>query len=220
MKKNYMFFLIFLGVFVNYSYANNINEFIENVNKEDSSTIIYSNNSSKNNNIINYLNSIKTMVADFIQIAPDGTSSEGKFFLARPGKLRWQYEPPVPLLIIVNGNSLLHYDYELNESTYTETEQIMGSFLTAENINFSDKNLIAEYNQKNSLIRLRVTNKINNQKQSIKEMVLVFSSSPLQLKKIEFTDQESRTTSVSFHNILINVDIDKKIFNFNSKNIK
>lgn len=61
----------------------------------------------------NYLNSISTIVADFTQVAPDGTLASGKFYLKRPGKMRWQYEPPTPVLIILNDWHFIYYDYEL-----------------------------------------------------------------------------------------------------------
>ena len=41
-----------------------------------------------------YLNSVKTLSADFIQISPDSSISRGRFYLKRPGRLRFEYDPP------------------------------------------------------------------------------------------------------------------------------
>src|SRR5476649_722580 len=65
-----------------------------------------------------YLNKLTTVQADFLQISPEGNESTGKFFLSRPGKMRWQYNPPVPVLIIVSGGILSYYDAELDQISH------------------------------------------------------------------------------------------------------
>src|SRR5690554_6741794 len=47
-----------------------------------------------------YLTDLTTIVADFTQVAPDGSLSTGKFYLKRPNKMRWQYDPPTPVLML------------------------------------------------------------------------------------------------------------------------
>lgn len=206
-----------------YASPKSINKFIEETNIEDSATEMSKRHnkkiSSTQQELLNYMNSIKTMTANFIQIAPDGTSSEGKFFLSRPGKLRWQYEPPVPILIIINAKNLLYYDYELDEVTYTDVDQIMGAFLTEEKIDFSKKEMNIENIQKYGLIKLKITNdKKLKEKQNLKEMIITFNIQPKEIKKIEFIDNDNKKTTVSFQDVHLNVPLGKELFNF--KNIK
>ena len=66
---------------------------------------IYSRNAADLERIQDYLNGITTVTADFTQVAPDGSLTGGKFFLKRPGKMRWQYSPPTPLLMIADGTA-------------------------------------------------------------------------------------------------------------------
>jgi outer membrane lipoprotein-sorting protein len=53
-----------------------------------------------------YLNQLDRLQAGFMQIAPDGAVSRGKFFLNRPGRMRFEYAPPEDLLIIADGTSV------------------------------------------------------------------------------------------------------------------
>src|SRR5271170_2918938 len=76
-----------------------------------------------------YLNGIKTMQADFLQIAPSGDESTGKFYLSRPGKIRWEYESPSRILIIVSGSLVSYYDYGLNQVSYTPSGSSLAEFL-------------------------------------------------------------------------------------------
>ncbi|AZL15249.1 LolA family protein [Rickettsiales endosymbiont of Stachyamoeba lipophora] len=201
-----------------------IDDFVEQVNQEDISTELGKqggcNQCSEYTKVVNYLNSIKTLVADFIQIAPDGSSNEGQFFLSRPGKLRWHYHPPIPVLIIINGGFLIYYDYELNEATYTNVDEVMGSFLTAKVIDFKDDNIRTEHVKKYGLLKFIVTkNKLSKNKQGFKKITLVFTEAPFELKKLEFTDQNNQQTSVSFHNMKFNVAVDNKLFTFKNPTI-
>ena len=94
--------------------------------------------------IEHYLNSINTLVADFTQVAPDGSIASGKFYLKRPGKMRWQYEPPTPVLIIANNGSLVYYDYELKQVTHLPIDSSLASILARKHIRLDDPDLVIE----------------------------------------------------------------------------
>jgi len=55
---------------------------------------------------------VETMTADFTQTDRNGRSLSGKMTLQRPGKLRFQYQPGVPMLIVADGKRLTIIDYE------------------------------------------------------------------------------------------------------------
>lgn len=63
--------------------------------------------------VATHLRSLNTMTADFTQTAASGAVARGKLTLARPGRVRFQYEPSVPLLIVADGKSLAMIDYEV-----------------------------------------------------------------------------------------------------------
>ncbi|MDA1133268.1 MAG: outer-membrane lipoprotein carrier protein LolA [Proteobacteria bacterium] len=67
--------------------------------------------------IEDWIERIDTLTARFVQVAPGGEISEGDFYLRRPGLMRFEYDPPVPLLIVADGFSVHLYDQELDEAT-------------------------------------------------------------------------------------------------------
>lgn len=63
--------------------------------------------------LMDYLQEIETLNGDFTQIAPSGAISSGRFFIRRPGFLRFEYDPPTPLLIVANGGMVYVRDEAL-----------------------------------------------------------------------------------------------------------
>jgi len=61
-----------------------------------------------------YLNGIGTLAADFTQISPQGGVSQGVFYLSRPGRLRFEYRPPSPTLIVATGGNIYVRNSRLN----------------------------------------------------------------------------------------------------------
>ncbi len=61
------------------------------------------------------LRGISTMKADFVQTDRNGQSVSGVMTLKRPGKIRFQYEKDVPMLVVSNGKSMYLVDYEVNQ---------------------------------------------------------------------------------------------------------
>ena len=61
------------------------------------------------------LRAISTMKADFVQTDRNGQSVSGQMTLKRPGKIRFQYEKSVPMLVVAKGRSMYLVDYEVNQ---------------------------------------------------------------------------------------------------------
>ena len=62
-----------------------------------------------------YLNGVRTLAANFIQVAPSGAISRGQFYLKRPGRLRFEYEPPASVLVVADGTYVNYFDVELGQ---------------------------------------------------------------------------------------------------------
>ena len=57
-----------------------------------------------------YLNALDTAEGGFVQIAPDGETSDGRFYIDRPGRIRFEYTPPNPSLVVSDGTWVVVYD--------------------------------------------------------------------------------------------------------------
>ena len=61
------------------------------------------------------LRGISTLRADFMQTDRNGNRSSGVLTIKRPGRIRFQYAPGIPLLIVGDGRSLTLIDYEVRQ---------------------------------------------------------------------------------------------------------
>src|SRR5450759_5655024 len=64
-----------------------------------------------------YLNALRALKARFLQVAPDGAVSGGVVWLERPGRMRFQYDPPSPILLVAGHGVVLFHDRQLNQTS-------------------------------------------------------------------------------------------------------
>ncbi len=64
-----------------------------------------------------YLNGIRTMTASFQQIANNGGISTGHLWVARPGRMRFEYDRPNPITLLADSTSVYYWDKELNQTS-------------------------------------------------------------------------------------------------------
>lgn len=164
-----------------------------------------------------YLNSLTTIESEFVQVAPDGSLASGRFFLKRPGKMRWQYEPPVPVLMISNGTTLVYYDFELDQISHIPLDETLAGFLAQEQIRFTPEAVkILELKAQDGVIRLRLT---QTSKPDEGELTLEFSDAPIQLRNMIVKDASGQETNVSLNNARFGLPLENKLFIFRDPRI-
>lgn len=158
-----------------------------------------------------YLNDIKTMQARFVQVSSNGAYAEGEVYLDRPGQMRFDYDPPTPVLIIANGLSLLYYDKELKQATFLPLWETPLWFLIREEVRFDDNVDILGIEE--ALGTLRMTLR-DPEAPDGGEVTLVFSDEPLALRKWELVDPQGIATQVSLVNPVYGGRIDSDLFEY------
>src|SRR5208282_3338469 len=83
-----------------------------------------------------YLNGIRTMTADFRQVANNGAVSTGKLWVARPGRMRFEYVPPNPITLLADSTNVYYWDKELNQVSKYELRSTPAWFLLRDPISF------------------------------------------------------------------------------------
>src|SRR5215217_8579774 len=81
-----------------------------------------------------YLSGLSTLVGNFVQIGPDGGRTEGKFYLQKPGRVRFEYNPPSPLELVSDGRSVAIRDRRLATQDLLLLSQTPLRFLLSERI--------------------------------------------------------------------------------------
>jgi len=158
-----------------------------------------------------YLNDIKTMQGRFVQVSSNGAYAEGEVFIDRPGHLRFDYDPPTPVLMIANGLTLLYYDKELKEATFLPLWETPLWFLIREEVRLDDNVDIVAIEEALGTLRITLRDADSPDGGAV---TLVFSDDPLTLKKWELVDPQGIHTQVSLVNPVYGGAIDPEIFKY------
>lgn len=162
----------------------------------------------------NYLSGITTIIADFVQIAPDGGLASGKFYLSRPGKMRWQYDPPTPILMVADGTSFIFYDYELDQTSYLPLQETLAGFLARDKVTFGGDVLVTDIQRGASSLRITM---IQRDRPKDGALTLEFADNPLRLHNMKVSDAVGQETTVSLANARYGAPLDNTLFVFEDK---
>ena len=158
-----------------------------------------------------YLNRLDTIQARFVQISSNGAYAEGEVFVDRPGQLRFDYDPPNTVLLISNGLTLLYYDRELKQASYIPLWETPLWFLVREKVELGGDLEVTKVEE--ALGTLSVTLQDRDEPESGK-LTLIFSDSPLTLRKWEVVDAQGILTQVTLINPVYGGEIDGDLFDY------
>jgi len=156
-----------------------------------------------------YLNEINNITSQFIQTSSEGADESGIISISKPGKLRIEYKKNSKLLIIADGKWLHYFDVELNEMQSVIIEKSPAWILLKKNINLKKDFKINKLENKKGKITLEI---IDNNIDNIEKIELVFSASPIKLKKWVITDSQEIETTVALLNIKKKKKFNEKTF--------
>ena len=163
------------------------------------------------NQLENYLNQFNNISSQFIQSSSDGSQVTGKILISKPGKLRIEYKKDNKLLIVADGKWLHYFDTDINEVQSVIIEKSPAWILLKKNINLKNDFNIKKLEKKSGKITLTIVDK---HFENIEKIELIFSASPIALKKWIVTDYQEVETTIA----LLNIKKEKK--KFNPKNFK
>ncbi len=162
-----------------------------------------------------YLSGVDTLHARFRQVSSNGGRATGELWLDRPGKLRFEYDPPHPLLLVSNGRFLLHYDRELEQTSYVPISRTPLWFLIRERIDLSraEDYALAGVSRSAERVVLHVV-RDGAEPGEPGSIAVLFRRDPLQLAAWRIVDQQGITTTVRLENPAFGVDVAAKRFDF------
>lgn len=146
-----------------------------------------------------YLSSINTLVGNFVQVGPDGSRSTGEFYLQKPGRVRFEYDPPSPILLIADGRSVVVRDRKLATQDLYPLSQTPLRFLLSEKIDLlRDSNVIA-VTADETFVTV-----VLEERQTIggsHRLMLMFGAQDFKLKQWTITDPQGYDTTVAVYNL-------------------
>lgn len=155
-----------------------------------------------------YLNDITTLDSRFVQFSGQGIA-EGRIILSRPGDMRIEYEPPVPVLMVASGIILMYHDRDLVQTSYLPVSETPASFLLDENIQLSDDVAITGFERGPASIRLTI---LQTDEPDAGSVTLTFEDAPLRLVKWHVKDAQGNEVDVALLEPQFGVEVDGDLF--------
>jgi outer membrane lipoprotein-sorting protein len=165
----------------------------------------------------NYFNTASSMTGDFVQISPDGTRSEGKIYVQRPGKLRFEYAPPATLEVVADGLSVAVHDRKTATKDVYFISQTPLKFLLKEQIDLNRDAKVIEVKSEPDSVSILVEDKATFGGTS--QIRLIFDPSTFTLKQWQVTDPQGYETLVSLFNIDLSKKPDPRLFQLTEERI-
>jgi outer membrane lipoprotein-sorting protein len=141
-----------------------------------------------------YLDGIRSLRARFQQIASTGGIAFGKIYLRRPGDLRVEYDPPIPVLLVADGFWVSYYDKQLDQLTQIPIEDTPIWFLVQNTIQFTDKITVTDIERSPGAIRLTMH---QADKPDAGSASLTFADEPLELRQWKIKDSQGTEVEIA-----------------------
>jgi outer membrane lipoprotein-sorting protein len=146
-----------------------------------------------------YLSSVRQLHGNFVQVGPDGSKSEGEFYMQKPGKVRFDYNPPSPIELIADGQSVVVRDRKLATQDLYPLSQTPLRFLLSDHIDLlRDTTLVGVYADD---VFVTVVIEERQILGGTHRVMLMFGAQDLQLRQWTVTDPQGYDTTVAVYNL-------------------
>ena len=166
--------------------------------------------------VSNYLSSLQTVIGNFVQVGPDGTKTKGQFFIQKPGKVRFEYDPPTPIDIIADGSSMAVRDRNLATQDIYPLSQTPLRFLLSDRIDLLKDTNVVNVTSDDRFVTITI-----EEKQALigtSRLMLMVGAKDGQLKQWTVTDPQGYDTTVAIYNLDSTKKVDPSLFKIDFTN--
>ena len=159
-----------------------------------------------------FLNNLHTLKARFEQIAPDGRTSGGTVWLQRPGRMRFQYDPPSPFLLVAGYGLLVFHDAQLNQTSNIPLGRTPVGLLLQDPVKLVGQGItvqqVARYPGQLQVTMYRTATPGEG------NLTLVFADGPLTLRSWIVVDAQRQQTRVMLYDVQSGGTFDASLFSY------
>ena len=146
-----------------------------------------------------YLSSMQQLVGDFVQLGPDGSRVRGEFYMQKPGKIRFEYEPPSRIEIIADGQSVVVRDRKLATQDLYPLSQTPLRFLLSDRIDLLRETNVVGVRADDTFVTITI-----EEQQALigtSRLMMMVGAKDFQLKQWTITDPQGYDTTVAVSNL-------------------
>ena len=141
-----------------------------------------------------YLNGIHTLKSNFVQLGPQGELAQGEFDLAKPGRLRFSYNPPSPIVIVATGGDIYVKNAQLNTVDRSSLSDTPLELLLNQDLDLRHDPMITGIEQQPGALIVHARAATTRNQSNI---TLVFSYPAIELRRWMVKDNQGGVTTVA-----------------------
>ncbi|MBV1800119.1 outer membrane lipoprotein carrier protein LolA [Siccirubricoccus sp. G192] len=159
-----------------------------------------------------WLNDLRSLKARFLQIAQNGAAVEGTAWIVRPGRMRFEYDPPEPLLLVASHGQFFYFDKALKQATTLPLSATPLGILLRDNLRLSGEITVSRVERSGGLVRITL---FRTGQAAEGRLTLVFGGDPVELKQWAVVDAQGQETRVSLFQTEYGGRFPSLLFDFN-----
>lgn len=161
--------------------------------------------------ISGYLNELKTVESNFTQINDDGTISTGTVYIKRPGKMRFEYDPPNSAVVVATNNAVYIADSKSNQQPETYPLRLTPlSIILARNVDLSRAKMVVGHDYDGTATIVTAQDPENAEYGNIQ---MKFTDAPVQLRQWVVNDSSGSQTTVVLGALTTGGALANRLFN-------
>jgi outer membrane lipoprotein-sorting protein len=158
-----------------------------------------------------YLGGLHSLKARFLQLDAAGRTSEGTAWISRPGRMRFQYDPPSPFLLVANHGEVIFQDKQLKQVSRLPLSSTPLGILLASSVRLSGKVTVTGIVRQPGQLQVSM---IRTGSPGDGTLTLIFADNPLALRQWSVVDAQQNETRVSLFDVERGGSFDPKLFEF------
>lgn len=145
----------------------------------------------------------------FTQVGPDGSVTQGDFALRRPGRMRFDYDDPTPILIVSDGSTVAMEDTDLETVDRVPLASTPLGLILDDELNFETEARVTDVRRTDSEVSVAIEDRSG---ESEGQLTLYFDASNYELLSWRAVDANRQVTRVALQDIKTNVNVDPRLF--------
>ena len=158
-----------------------------------------------------YFDDIRTLAAEFRQLAPDGSVSTGKLFIDRNRSgMRFDYDPPSRVLLVAPGDwRLIFYDGSIKQVNVIPIGETPLGFLLSQRVKLAGDVTVRAVEERDGVVLLTL---VRTDGPDQGEVVLTLARDPMRLAGWSVTDAQGLTTRIEIVQLVTGIELDRGLF--------
>ncbi len=155
------------------------------------------------------LNSVQRLQGRFVQSSPDGSRAAGRFYMQRPGRLRFEYDPPATLLIVADGSVVAMRDTALRTTERTPLRSTPLHLILAETVDLERSARIVRVSRSGAWTMITARDRSGQTEGTI---TLQFHGPEAELRSWDVVDATGARTRIALSDLTQPASLDRRLF--------